>query len=293
MAMSSSSHAHGSHAHAHAHAQADEPEFAELLDLDGEVLHSYWAAVLTWVRRAATRTSPRRILDLGAGTGNGTIGLAQRFGSAEVIAVDAADDMLDRIRIKSLDLGLAERVHTVCADLDAGWPVTGPVDVTWASMSLHHLAEPDRVLGEIFAATRPGGLLAVAEFSEQLRFLPDDLGFGRPGLETRCLAALADEHAHALPDLGSDWAPRLTAAGFTLLGERNFPIELGPPLPDRGLDYAEHWLRRQRSRLADRLAADDVGALAELLDSHRPGSLRQRADLQIRGCRQVILARRS
>ncbi len=275
--------------HAH-HAHPTEPEFAELLDLDGEVLHSYWAAVLDWVRETATDV--RRILDLGAGTGNGTIGLAQRFEDAEVIAVDTADDMLDRIRAKSLELGLTERVHTLRADLDDGWPVTGPVDVTWASMSLHHLAEPDRVLADIFAATRPGGLLAVAEFSEQLRFLPDDLGFGRPGLETRCLAALAAEHAHALPDLGSDWAPRLTAAGFTLLAERDFPIELGPPLPDRGTDYAEHWLRRQRARLADRLDAGDLDALAELLDGHGPGSIRQRNDLQIRGCRTVLLARR-
>lgn len=291
MAMSSPSHAHA-HTHADEHTHTGEPEFADLLELDGEVLHSYWAAVLTWVRQA-TRAAPHRVLDLGAGTGTGTIGLAQRFGGAEVLAVDAADDMLHRIRVKSLELGLAERVHILCADLDADWPVTGQIDVTWASMSLHHLANPDRVLGDIFAATRPGGLLAVAEFSEQLRFLPDDLGLGRPGLETRCLAALAAEHAHALPDLGSDWPPRLTAAGFTLLGERNFPIELGPPLTDRATDYAEHWLRRQRSRLADRLAADDVGALAELLDGHGPGSLRQRADLQIRGCRTVILARRS
>ena len=52
-------------------------------------------------------------------------------------------------------------------------------------MSLHHMADPGQVLRDALAATRPGGLIAVAEFSEPLRFLPDDLGFGRPGFESR------------------------------------------------------------------------------------------------------------
>ena len=221
-------------AHGHAHAEAhhhdgSETAFAELLDLDAAVLHSYWTDALSWVRHAASGSGSRRILDVGAGTGTGAIALAQLFTDAEVIAVNASEQLLERIRGKAQDQGLAERVRTVRADLDEDWPALGPIDVTWASMSLHHLADPDRVLADIFAATRPGGLLAVAEFTESLRFLPDDLGFGRPGLEARCLAALAIERAHSLPELGADWAARLRAAGFTLLGERIFTIELDPP----------------------------------------------------------------
>lgn len=284
-----SEHSHGA-AHAHQH-DTNGTALAELLDLDAEVLYAYWADALSWLRQVAG-SGRRRIADLGAGTGTGAIALAQRFGSAEVIAVDASEDMLARIRVKALDLGLAERVHTVLADLDGDWPGIDALDVTWASMSLHHLAEPDRVLAELFAHTRPGGLLAVAEFDVQLRFLPDDLGYGRPGLEARCLELLKAEHAHSLPELGSDWAPRLAAAGFTMIGNRAFSLQLDPPHPAAAISYARGWLGRLRSRLADRLVPDDLQVLDRLLDGAGPESLERRGDLRIRGNRNVMLARR-
>ena len=280
------------HGHTHHHDGAGEAAFADLLDLDADVLRSYWADALTWVRHAAPGSRSRRILDMGAGTGTGTIALAQRFSGAEVIAVDTSEHMLERIRSKALSEGLAERVRTVRADLDGQWPALGPIDVTWASMSLHHLADPDRVLADIFSATRPGGLLAVAEFSESLRFLPDDVGFGAPGLEARCLAALAVERAHSLPELGSDWAPRLSAAGFTLLGERTFTIQLDPPQPDATIAYARSWLQRLQSSTAQRLSAEDRDALATLLDGDGPRSLQRPGLVRVSGCRTVTLARR-
>jgi ubiquinone/menaquinone biosynthesis C-methylase UbiE len=288
--MNDPQHGHG-HPDGHQHDDSD-TSFADLLDLDADVLRSYWTDALAWVRQAAADNPVQRILDLGAGTGTGAIALARLFGEAEVIAVDASEQMLDRIRRKAQDEGLAERVRTVRADLDEDWPALGPIDVTWASMSLHHLADPDRVLADILAATRPGGLLAVAEFTESLRFLPDDLGFGRPGLEARLLAALDIERAHSLPELGSDWAARLTAAGFTLLGERSFAIELEPPQPAATIDYARGWLQRVRSRTAQSLSPEDRDALAVLLDDDGLRSLPRRDDVRVSGCRTVTLARR-
>ena len=282
-------HHHGPH-HTPHDGENDDADLAELLDLDGQVLCSYWAGVLTWVRAAAAGAS--RILDLGAGSGVGTIALAQRFAGAEVIAVDISEQMLQRIRVKALDLGLANRIGTVQADLDAGWPAIAPVDLTWAALSLHHLTDPDRVLREILAATRPGGMMAVVEMAEPVSFLPHDLGFGQPGLEARCLDALAEEHAHSVPELGSNWSSRLAAAGFTEVRERVFPIELDPPHPPSTARYAQLWLRRLRSGLADQLAQDDLDALTTLIDGNGPESLRQREDLRVRGARTVTLARR-
>jgi SAM-dependent methyltransferase len=275
------------------HGGSADADLAELLELDGQVLSSYWAGVLACVRRAASGVSRERVLDLGAGSGSATIGLAQRFGGAEVIAVDVSEEMLRRIRGTALDLGLADRIRTIQADLDVGWPAVDLVDVTWASMSLHHLSDPDRVLGDVFAATRPGGLMAVAEFSEPLRFLPDDVGFGRPGLESRCLDALGEEHAESVPELGSDWSLRLEAAGFTVLSERTFNIDLKTPLPRGTAQYAQLWLRRLRSGLAHRLADDDIEALTVLIDGDGAGSLRQRDDIHVRGSRTLTLAQRS
>ncbi len=88
-------------------------------------------------------------------TGTGTIVLAQRFGAADVIAVDGSEQLPGRILAKAGDLGLAGRIRTIQADLDGAWPAVGTVDVAWAAMFLHHLADPARVPGDLFAAIRP------------------------------------------------------------------------------------------------------------------------------------------
>src|SRR6201746_2617421 len=91
------------HDHDHDHESTSSP--AELLDLDGEALRPYWAQALQLVP-AAAGPSVRRVLDLGAGSGVGTIALAQLFGDAEVLAVDVSAEMLDRINGKARAPGL-------------------------------------------------------------------------------------------------------------------------------------------------------------------------------------------
>lgn len=284
---------HDSHGGAHVAAhQHETDDMVNLLDLDAVVLADYWTAALDWVRSAATTGDGGRLLDLGAGTGTAAIGLAQRFPAAEVIAVDVAAESLHRLRTKAAEAGVASRVHALDADLDAGWPPTGELDVTWASMSLHHFADPDRVLRDVHAATRPAGLIAVAEFAEPLRFLPDDLGAGRPGFEDRTSAILGRAHAETLPALGSDWAPRLAAAGWTVTAERDFSIDLDPPEHPLATEYARAWFTRLSHGLTDRLEADDQIVLAALLDDSGRDSLLERTRLWLRGVRTVTLARR-
>jgi SAM-dependent methyltransferase len=156
-------------------------------------------------------------------------------------------------------------------------------------MSLHHLTDPDRVLRDVFAATRPGGVLAVAEMAAPLRFLPDEIG---AGLEARCLAALYRRHTESLPHLGSDWAPQIEAAGFTLLEERTFTIEQDQPNERAAARYARLWLERLRGGLAGQLGAEDERALGELLEGTGPDSLTAVETLQLRGARTLTLGRR-
>jgi SAM-dependent methyltransferase len=286
----------GNHHHHHDQHQpageTDEAAMAELLDLDAEVLHSYLSEVTAWIHELAADLPSRRILDLGSGTGTGTFALLQRFAGADVIALDISEQLLHHLRDKARVLGVADRVRTVQADLDAAWPAIDPVDLVWASSSLHHMADPDRVLTEVFAALRPAGLLAVVEMDSFPRFLPDDLGLGRPGLEARCHAALAEGRAAELPHLGSDWGARLSQAGFTIEAERPFAIDLTPPLPASTGRYAQASLRRIRSSLDGRMSAGDLAALDTLLDSDRPDGVLQRDDLTVRTARTVWVARR-
>lgn len=260
---------------------------AELLDLDAEVLHDYLSGVTAWIEELAADEPPNRILDLGAGTGTGTFALLDRFDGATAVALDASSQLLDHLTARAHDLGVADRVPTIEADLDDGWPVIDPVDLVWASASLHHMAEPDRVLTEVIGALRPSGLLVVVELDSFPRFLPEDVGIGRPGLEARGHAALAERREVDLPHLGSDWGPRISRAGFTVQAERSFTIELTSPLPAATGRYAQASLRRMR----DFLDADDLGALDTLLDSDGPDGLLQREDLSVRAARTIWVAR--
>jgi SAM-dependent methyltransferase len=272
----------------HSGHEADEAALAELVDLDAEVLHSYLSDVIEWVGDLAGG-QPRQILDLGTGTGTGAFALARRFEGADVIAVDVSAPMLDRLRAKARELGMTGRVQAVQTDLDAAWPATGPVDLVWASNSLHHVKDPDQVLAWVFAALRPGGLLAVAEMDSFPRFLPDDIG---PGLETRLHAVLAEVRAAELPYLHSDWGPRLSAAGFTIEARRTFDIDLAAPLPALAGRYAQASLTRLRSGLDGHLSASDLATLGPLLDGDGPGSVLRRDDLTIRTARTAWAARR-
>ena len=278
--------------HAHRHPGAAEDDYTDLLDLDAEVLSDYWAAALDWVQAAAAGAERARLLDLGAGTGTGAIGLAQRFPDAEVVALDVSPASLAKIAAKAAAAGLAARVHPVEADLDAGWPDLGTLDLTWASASLHHMADPARVLRDALTASRPGGLIAVSEFAAQLLFLPDDLGFGRPGFEGRITEVLGHAYTEEMPTLGSQWAPRLTEAGWTVVAEQDFRVDQDPPTHPSAGRYARAWFARLSDGLADRLEPDDQATLAALLDLRDPRSLVNRTDLHIRGGRTITVGRR-
>lgn len=265
---------------------------ADLLDLDAEVLRSQLDELTAWIHDVAADRPPQRIVDLGCGTGAGAIALAGRFAQAAVSAVDQSAYMLDRLGAKARALGLSDRIRTVRANLDEAWPAVGDVDLAWASASLHHLADPDRTLAEIRTALRPGGLLAAIELDSFPRFLPEDIGIGRPGLEERCHAVLSEATAGELPHLGADWGALLTGAGFTIEAKRIVTIDLAPPLPAAVGRYAQASLRRARSRLDGRIAAEDLAALDRIVDGEGPDSVLRRTDLTVRATRSVWIARR-
>ncbi|GAA3592332.1 class I SAM-dependent methyltransferase [Nonomuraea rosea] len=282
------------------------------------MLGPFLEEVLGWLRGHAPH-EPRRVADMGAGTGAGSLALARRFPAAEIIAIDRSSVMIDRVREAARAEGLGDRLRVAEADLDAAWPAIGALDVVWAASSLHHVADPGRVLRDIHAALNPGGLLAVIEMDALPRFLPDDFGLGRPGLEARCHEAAAQAGWNAHPD----WGPHLEQAGFELAEQRSFSIEPSPSptpadasapglaapdsvasapvapgsgasgsVPSAVARYAYAVLSGFRAALHDRLDATDLGTLDRLLAEDSPDGLLNRRDLTLRGTRTVWAARR-
>jgi SAM-dependent methyltransferase len=285
---------HDQHHHHHGTSEEDTAVLIEHLDLDAEVFSSYLSSVTSLVRDQAGDRPVRRILDLGCGTGNGALKLAGVFTDAEIIAVDSSPAMLARLQAKARDRGLDHRVRTIESDLDADWPpVGGAVDLIWMSMALHHLADPKQSLAKMFTLISPGGLLALAELTEPLRFLPDDLGFGQPGLEARCLDAQSEHAVAEMPYLGADWGPLVAEAGFKVVLERPFDLRLSSPLSPAAARYALESLRRSRSRAEAALSSEDLSSLDALTSDDGPHSILRRSDLQIRGIRTVWIASRT
>ncbi|MEU8791014.1 class I SAM-dependent methyltransferase [Streptomyces sp. NPDC048643] len=277
----------GHHGHSHsdeAHAQA------EILDLDAEVLAEHLAGVTRWLPVGA---SPRRIVDLGCGTGAGTFALLDRFPEADVTAVDTSAAHLQRLREKARARGVDGRVRTVQADLDdTVWPDLGAPDLMWASASMHHMADPDRALRAVHDVLAPGGLFAVLELAGFPRFLPEDAPEERPGLEERCHTASERYHAEHVPHRGADWGPKLTAAGFTVEAERALTVNIEGSRDAAVGAYALESLLRLRGTVADGLPAEDLAALDRLLDTDGPHSILRRDDLVVRTERTVWAARR-
>jgi SAM-dependent methyltransferase len=256
--------------------------FGELLDLDAQVLREHHDEVISWV--TALLPQRARIVDLGAGTGTGALALARQLPDAEVLAVDLDADILDHLRRSAEQAGLAGRIRTIRADLDQPWPELGPVDLVWASASMHHLADPDHGPTQALALLGPGGRMVVAEHDAFPRFLPPD---GGAALEERCHAELARMRTEHGMHMGEDWGARLAAAGFRVEECRQFDIALRPPLPPATGRYAQLSLERMRDRLADRLSPQELAELDAAL-----AGVAHRDDLTVRAARRVWLARR-
>jgi ubiquinone/menaquinone biosynthesis C-methylase UbiE len=104
-----------------------------------------------------------RLLDAGCGTGASTAALLSAAPRAEIVAIDASGQMLAQARAKSWPSS-TRFVHARVEDL-AGAGVHGPVDGILAAYLIRNLADPDGQLRALRDLLRPGGTLAVHEYS--------------------------------------------------------------------------------------------------------------------------------
>ena len=113
------------------------------------------------------RVKPRRILDLGCGTGSTTLLLKQAFGEAEVIGIDLSPYMLVVAELKAQKAGLDIRFRHANAE-HTGFP-DGSFDLVSASL-LFHETPPEvaqTIIKESFRLLRVGGELIVLDGNQQ------------------------------------------------------------------------------------------------------------------------------
>ena len=274
------------HSPGHGHSHGADQDLADLLDLDAQVL-PFGAEIVEWVSQLLP-DAPQHVVDLGAGTGHGSLVLAACFSSAHITAVDQSSVMVARSRARFDAAGLQSRSRVVLAEVGAGWRVDQPVDLVWASAVLHEVDDPQALLAAVSVALRPGGWLAVVEMDGPPHFLPHDLGLGEPGLEDRLHRALATSDGRAMHPR---WGTTLEESGFVDVVERRFTLEVDPPAPATA-PFVAAYLTRVRPWLGDRVSASDLAVVDALVSANGPHALARRADLTVRASRTAWLARR-
>ena len=285
--------------HGHGHFHADDIDWKELgtqLERGAEVTSSWTDQAIAWLRERPAAV--RRILDIGSGPGVTTCRLAAAFPHADVLAVDGEPALLSRVTGRAARLGLADRVRTHEADLSADLTSVGRADIIWTSHVLHHLGDQRAAVARLAALLEPGGVLAVAEGGLPNRFLPRELGFGRPALESRLDAvqeAWFTEMRESLPDTVAepdDWPAMLTAAGLEAPATRTFLAEVPAPVDDQAREYIIRAFTRTRDLLAGHLDEDDRETLTHLLDPAAGDGLHHRRDIRVLTARTLHTARR-
>lgn len=240
---------------------------ADYLDLEARLAAPIRKIALDRVALALDAV-PSQILDLGSGTGADAVELARRFPSARAHALDVSAELLDRTASAAAEAGVSQRVEGHLLDLNHDWTADIPagVDVAWAALSLHHVADPTEVLRRVFATLRPGGVFVLIELTGRARFEPEHLGIKHAGLEDRIVHALSQSsHARA------DWSDLLTKAGFEALEVRECDFTARADTVD-GARYMKQQLRAQRERLAQELTGDELVDLDTVIDGLQSGT---------------------
>jgi len=124
------------------------------------------------------RYTPTRILDLGCGTGEITIRMAELFPEAQVIGVDLIEPHLAVGRDKAARFG--DRVKFQVADAFELPFAAGTFDLVVCRHVVQSIPTPERVLAEMTRVSRPGGRLhVIAEDYDMIHAAPTrrDVGY--------------------------------------------------------------------------------------------------------------------
>ncbi|MEI6676157.1 MAG: class I SAM-dependent methyltransferase [Verrucomicrobiota bacterium] len=118
------------------------------------------------IHKAAYRlVRPARILEIGCGTGNNLVELAQQFPDAQIIGLDLSQDMLDRARVKVQRYG--SRMRLMHRAYDAPVAEGSKFDLIVLSYSLSMINPGyDEVLQICKSDLSATGLVAVVDFHE-------------------------------------------------------------------------------------------------------------------------------
>lgn len=157
--------------------------------------------------------SPRRVVDLGCGPGELTLGLAERWPEARVVGVDSSPEMLAEARARDTE-GRVEWVGSRAEDWDPVVTGDAAFDVLISNATLQWVPTHLRLIPAWFEALAAGGTFAMqvpANFDAPSHRLMREVAARHPRaddleepLDRTRSVALPETYAALLLDLGAD-----------------------------------------------------------------------------------------
>ncbi len=176
-----------------------------------------------------TGQAPRRVLEIGCGTGNLTWRLAER--GAAVVAIDINPDMLAVARTKLSEKNAVVELREMAAVEIADRFSAGSFDAVTATLVLSEMGDEEQayVLRAAHRVLRPGGRIVVADEVRPSSFV----GRAVHALARWPMAALTYLVTQTSTAAVRDLAGLVHAAGFRIVAERRLPGGAGMVVGER------------------------------------------------------------
>lgn len=191
----------------------------------------------SWRKKAIAEVAsinPNRILDVATGTGDLAIAAANKIGGITVVGVDIADQMLEEGRKKIAERNLSKVISMNLGDSESLPFADNSFDAVMCAYGVRNFENLEAGLKEMQRVMRPGGKLAILEFSRPANFPIKQLysfyfknilpGIGGLLSKHKTAYTYLPESVNVFPD-GDDFCKILTKCGFT--GAKARPLTLG------------------------------------------------------------------
>jgi len=143
------------------------------------------------IAKSIPLTPSMDVLDFGCGTGLLTLNLQP--GVRSITGVDSSEGMLDKLRVKTESLGLAN-VSAIYKDIDRGDVLDGDFHLVTSCMTFHHVRNTAALLDSFYKIILPSGYIAIADLDlDDGQFHEDSTGVFHNGFDRASLQRLFEE----------------------------------------------------------------------------------------------------